>query len=133
MAFCSYNNQYSYVAVLSRSLSLCFPLRYCIQSACSAELPLKGGAHMQGRRQWYGWYMAVPVFEEEKMASLGFLTYAYAIEWPLRAVCRSLGHLRGLLHTFSSIQSSDVRIEASQFSVYIAILVREARRKLGRG
>ena len=70
------------------------------------------------------------------MASLGFLTYAYVIEWPLRAVRHSLGHLRGLLRTFSSLQASkvsDVRIEVSQFSVYIVILECEARHKLGRG
>ena len=76
--------------------------------------------------------MAVLVFEGEKMASVGFICVR---EWPLRAVRRSLGHLRGLLRTFfkpSSIQSSDERIEVSQFSVYIAILEREARRKLGR-
>ena len=72
--------------------------------------------------RWWCWYnhaciraggngtagtaMAVPVFEEEKMASL--LTYACVIEWPLRAACRSLGRLRGLLRTFSSHQASKV-------------------------
>ena len=48
----------------------------------------------------------------EKNGVAWILTYAYVIEWPLRAVHRSLERLRGL-------QSRDERIEASQFSMAI--------------
>ena len=55
------------------------------------------------------------------------------IEWPPRAVHRSLGRLRGL-RTFSSLQASKVatgEIEASQFS--IAMLERKASSQIGEG
>ena len=44
----------------------------------------------------------------EKNGVAWILTYACVIEWPLRAVRRSLGHLTGLLRTFSSLQASKV-------------------------
>ena len=60
-------------------------------------------------------------FLGEKNCVTWILTYACIIEWPLRAVCCSLGHLRGLRIFFksSSIHSIDERIEASQFSMAI--------------
>ena len=51
---------------------------------------------------------AVPVFEGEKWCRLDSNS-ACVIEWPLRAVRRSLGRLRGLLRTFSSLQASKVQ------------------------
>ena len=47
-------------------------------------------------------------FLREKNGVAWILTYACVIEWPLRAVRRSLGRLRGLLRTFSSLQASKV-------------------------
>ena len=47
-------------------------------------------------------------FLREKNGVAWILTYACIIEWPLRAVCHSLGHLRGLLRTFSGHQVSKV-------------------------
>ena len=75
-----------------------------------------------GRAGGNGTAMAVPVFEEEKMASLGFLTYAYVIEWPLRAVRRRLGRLRGLLRTFSSLQASKVATLELRFLNFLRYL-----------
>ena len=40
-----------------------------------------------------GTAMAIPVFEGEKNDDAWILTYACIIEWPLRAVHCSLGHL----------------------------------------
>ena len=60
--------------------------------------------------------MAVRVFEGEKWRRLDS-NLACVIECPLRALRRSLGLLR--VFKSSSIQSSDERIEASQFSVAI--------------
>ena len=77
--------------------------------------------------------MAVPVFEEEKMASLGFLTYAYVIEWPLQAVRRRLGRLRGLLCTFSSLQASKVATRELRLLEYMVILEREASAQICEG
>ena len=42
-------------------------------------------------------------FLREKNGVAWILTHACVIEWPLRAVRRSLGRLRGLLRTFSSL------------------------------
>ena len=70
-------------------------------------------------------------FLREKNGVAWILTYACVIEWPLRAVRRSLGRLRGLLRTFSSLQASKVSIEASQFSM--AILERETSAQIGEG
>ena len=58
------------------------------------------------------------------------------VRYTLRAVRPSLGRLRSLHYTFvkpSSIQGSDERIEASQFSIYIAVLEREASAQIGEG
>ena len=61
-----------------------------------------------------GTAMAEPVFEGEKWRRLDS-NITCVIECPLRALRRSLGHL----FKSSSIQSSDERIEASQFSMAI--------------
>ena len=63
--------------------------------------------------------MAEPVFEGEKWRRLEF-NLTCAIEYPFQALRRSLGR-----------QSSDERIEASQFSMAIGSARRA--RKLGRG
>ena len=44
---------------------------------------------------------------------------ACVIEWPLRAVRHSLGRLRGLLWTFSSLQASKVSILERKTSAQI--------------
>ena len=71
----------------------------------------------------------------EKNGVAWILTYAFTIEWPLQAVRRSLGCLRGLLRTFSSLHASkvsiDERIEASQFSM--TILEHETSALIGEG
>ena len=56
------------------------------------------------------------------------------MEWPLQAVRRSVGRLRGLLRTFFkslSIQSIDERTDAFQFSM--AVPEREANAQIGEG
>ena len=85
---------------------------------------------LQGRRQWYGRYgrMAVPVFEGEKNGVAWILTCV--IEWPLRAVRRSLGHLRGLYCTISSLQAS--KVATRELRLLNNLSARRAR-KLGRG
>ena len=45
-------------------------------------------------RPWPYWFL------REKNGVAWILTYACVIEWPLRAVRRSFGCLRGLLRTF---------------------------------
>ena len=94
--------------------------------------------YIQGRRQRYGRYaagtaMAVPVFEGEKWRRW-ILTYACVIEWSLRAVRRSLGCLRGLLRTFSSLQASEVSTRELKLLNFLwrYLSARRARR-LGRG
>ena len=65
------------------------------------------------------------------------LTYTCVIEWPLRRVCRSLGRLRGLLRTFSSLQASKVatrELRLLNFLYnYIAILECETSVPIGEG
>ena len=58
-------------------------------------------------------------FLREKNCVAWILTYACVIEWPLRAVRRSLGRLRGLLRTFSSLQASKVSILERETSAQI--------------
>ena len=58
------------------------------------------------------------------------LTYACIIEWPLRAARHSLGHLRGLLRTFSSLQASKVTTRELGFS---SILERKVSVQIGEG
>ena len=72
--------------------------------------------------------MAVPVFE-----GASILTDACVIEWPLRAVCRSLGRVRGLLRTFSSLQASKVAARELRLLNFLAILEREASAQMGEG
>ena len=55
------------------------------------------------------------------------------IEWPLRAVCRSLGRVRGLLRTFSSLQASKVAARELRLLNFLAILEREASAQIGEG
>ena len=80
-------------------------------------------------RPWPYWFL------REKNGVAWILTYAFIIEWPLRAVRRSLGCLRVLLRIFSSLHASQVsideRIEASQFSM--AILEHETSALIGEG
>ena len=87
----------------NHSGSTCNPIKYLldIQSAVTFRAGGNGTASTA---------MAVPVLRE-KNGVASTLTYAWVIEWPLgplRAVCYSLGHLRGLLCTFSSLQGSKV-------------------------
>ena len=56
-------------------------------------------------RPWLYWFL------REKSSVAWILFYACVIEWPLRTVCRSLGCLRGLLRTFSSLHASKVSID----------------------
>ena len=55
------------------------------------------------------------------------------VEWPLRAVCRSLGRLIGHLHTFSSLQASKVAAREWRFLNFLAMLEREASTQIGEG
>ena len=66
--------------------------------------------------------------------TLPILTYACVIE--CRTVSRSLGRLRGLLRTFSSLQASNVATRESRvliiyIYIYIAILEREVSSQIG--
>ena len=77
------------------------------QGDCGKRIQLHPSYHYRaGGKGTAGTAMAVPVFEGGKMASLGF---SCVIEWPLRAVRRSLGDLRTFFK-LSSMQSSDERI-----------------------
>jgi len=77
--------------------------------------------------------MAVPVFREKKNGVVWILTYACVTEWPLRAVCPSLGRLRGLLCTFSSLQASKVATRELRLLESTAILEREASAQICEG
>ena len=84
-----------------------------------AWLLVHNGYRMQGRWQWYGRYgHGRTGFWGEKNGIAWILTYACVMERPLRAVRRSLGHLRGLLRTFSSLQASKVTMRELGFSIY---------------
>ena len=62
----------------------------------------------QGRRQWYSWYgHGCTGFWGRKNGVASNLRVRYRMA-SLRAACRSLGRLRGLLRTFSSHQASKV-------------------------
>ena len=63
----------------------------------------------QGWWQWYGQYdHGRTSFWGRKNGVALILIDVCVIEWPLRAVCHSLGCLRGLPRTFSSLQASKV-------------------------
>ena len=51
---------------LAKCLYIAVPQRVCLWEIVAIQW------YLQGWRQWYGRYMAVPVFEGEKMVSLGF-------------------------------------------------------------
>ena len=64
---------------------------------------------LQGRWQWYGWNgHGQNWFLREKNGITWTLTYTCVIEWPLQVLRCSLGRLRGLILTFSSVQASKV-------------------------
>ena len=77
--------------------------------------------------------MDVPVLREKQIGVIWMLTYACVIEWPLRAVCPSLGRLRGLLCTFSSLQAFKVVTRELKLLEYMAILEREASAQICEG
>ena len=77
--------------------------------------------------------MAVPVLRGKQIGAVWILTYACIIEWPLRAVCPSLGRLRGLLCTFSSLQASKVATRELRLLEYMVILEREASAQICEG
>ena len=73
-------------------------------------------------------------FSREKNGVAWILTYACIIEWPLRVVRRSLGRIRGLLRTFSSLQASKVSTRELRLLNFLWRYLSARRvRKLGRG
>ena len=66
--------------------------------------------------------MVQPSFWRRKNGVASILTDACFIEWPLWAVCRSLGRLRGLFRTFSSLQAPKVAARELRLLNFLAIL-----------
>ena len=70
----------------------------------------------------------------EKNGITWILTCACVIEWPLQAVRHSLGRLRGLLRTFSSLQASKVLTRKLRILNFpMAIVERETITQIGEG
>ena len=79
-----------------------------------------------------GQAMAVLVFEGERWHRFDSNLYACVMEWPLRAVRPSLGRLRGLLRTFSSLQASKVSTRELRLLNYLwRYLSARRARKIG--
>ena len=103
-----------------------------LPSKVTAFVPLRHFSYHQLAPQGPGFGLTILCFRACTVRC-GHVASSVPVEWPLRAVCRSLGRLRGHLWTFSSLQASKVAVREWRLLYFLAILEHKASTQIGEG